>query len=72
MPTDKRSNTAVSLDIPTKEISIFSPQDVDARMCMSKNTGKKPLTKQSLAESDLCELEVFCRMDLFDDGCPLA
>ena len=33
--------------------------DMDARLCIYKNTGKKPLTTPSLAESDQWQLDLF-------------
>ena len=34
--------------------------DADARVCISKKTFKKPLTKPSLEEHDPWQLELFC------------
>jgi hypothetical protein len=34
--------------------------DADTRVCISKNTFKKPLTKPSLEEPDRWQLELFC------------
>ena len=67
-------NLMVCACVPDVFLSLASyvPQDVDARMCMSKNTDKKLLTKQSLAESDRSQLEVMGRDRLVRRFCQLA
>ncbi len=52
--------------------------DVDARVCISKNTGKKLMTKQSLAESDqwqhvrTCSVQVGRLLPAFLEAPPMA